>query len=259
MKATKYIPIIGGVLSLMLAPGAFAQVNGDEYDNSILYLPNVNVTTLNQNNFTGTVGGIFYTPYYYNTSINWLGYADPTGAALTISHTVTIWDDGTENIVAQAVVPAGDTQIYDGYAWVQLASTVTLSYQSYYAIGATVVGGVDSWGDLISNSAPDNGNSGQITWNVENGTWGGSANGPFVQAGSGWEFSRVGAYTSGSNDPDDSSEGGNRTSVQDSIYAAPNMAYDLPITPVPEPASLGLVAFGATLFAGLSRKSYRKL
>lgn len=258
MKAIKYIPIVGGVLSLMLAPGAFAQtVNGDEPDNSILYLPNVDLTTL-QNNFTGTVGGIFYTPYYFNTSINWLGYADPTGAPLAISHTVTIWNDGTENIVAQAVVPAGDTQIYDGYAWVQLPSTVTLSYQSYYAIGATVVGGVDPWGDLISNSATDPGNNGQITWNVENGSWSGSANGPMVQAGGGYEFSRVGAYTSGSNDPDDGSEGGARTSAQDSIYSAPNMAYDLPITPAPEPTSLGLVAFGAAFLHRLSRKGYRK-
>ena len=256
MKATKYIPIIGGALSLVLATGALAQtINGDEPDNSIFYLPNVNLTSL-QNNFTGTVGGVFYTPYYYNTSINWLGYADPTGAPLAISHTVTIWNDGTENIVAQAVVPAGDSQIYDGYAWVQLPSTVTLSYQSYYAIGATVVGGSDPWGDVIANTPTDNGNNGQITWNVESGSWSGSAYGPFVQAGSGWEFSRVGAFTSGSNDPDDSSAGGNRTSASDSIYSAPNMAYNLPITPVPEPTSLGLFAAGATLLVGLSR--YRK-
>ena len=259
MKATKYIPIIGGVLSLVLAPGAFAQVNGDEPDNSILYLPNVNLTTLSQNNFTGTVGGIFYTPYYYNVSFNWLGYADPAGAPLQISHTVTLWDNNTGNVVASAVVPAGDTQIYDGYAWVQLPSTVTLSYQSYYVIGASVVGGVDPWGDLISNpfsnTSPDNGNSGQITWNVENGSWSGDANGPFVQAGGGWEFTRGGRYDSASDYP---GEPPNQTSAQDSIYPAPNMAYDLPIAPAPEPTSVGLVAFGAALLLGLSRKSFRK-
>jgi hypothetical protein len=252
MKAT-YIPIIGAVLSFLLTPGAFAQtINGDEPNNSILYLPNVNLTTLSQNTLTGTVGGIFYTPYYYNTSINWLGYADPTGAPLQINHTVTIWDHSNSNIVVSAVVPAGDTQIYDGYAWVQLASTVKLSYQHYYDIGASVVGGVDQWGDLISNTAPDSGNNGQITWNVESGSWGGSANGPFVQAGSGWEFSRAGVYDSAADYPNMPSS---QTSTQDSIYPAPNMAYNLPI---PEPANLGLLGSAAALLLGFFRKSYRK-
>jgi hypothetical protein len=241
----KSLLIIGGVLMcLAFASATFAQtVNGDEPDNSMLYLPNVNLTTLSQNNFTGVVGGIFYTPYYYNVSVNYLGYADPTGAALTDSHTVTLWDSGG-NVVASAVVPSGAPALLEnGYAWVQLSSTVTLSYQSYYEIGATVVGGVDSWGDLISNSSPDNGNNGQITWNVESGSWSGSAYGPFVQAGSGYEFSRDGQYGA-------TQLPGSQTSVQDSIYPAPNAAYNV----VPEPTTLSVAGVGAALLFGLVLK-----
>ncbi len=253
---TKLIPIIiGAVACLALVPAAFAQVvNGDEPDNSMLYLPNVNLATMPQNTFVGTVGGIFYTPYYYNVSVNWLGFADPTGAPLVDNHLVTIWANSTGNIVASAVVPAGDPLIYGGYAWVQIP-TVTLTYQSYYVIGAQVFGDADIWGNLINNTATDNGNNGQITWNVENGSWSGSANGPFVQAGSGWEFSRAGRYDSASDYPNEP-PGGNQTSTQDSIYPAPNVAYNLPLV-VPEPASLSIAGVGAALLFGrvLKRKS----
>ncbi|MGH7978580.1 MAG: PEP-CTERM sorting domain-containing protein, partial [Limisphaerales bacterium] len=124
----------------------------------------------------------------------------------------------------------------------------------YYAIGATVVAGVDPWGNLINNTSPDPGNNGQVTWNVENGNWSGSANGPMVKGGSGYEFSRVGAYTPGATDPDDTSDGGARATTTDSIYSAPNMGYN--IAPVPEPASLALAGLGAIL--SLARMRSRK-
>lgn len=235
-----------GVACLTFVSTAFAQYT--QPDNSMLYLPNVNLTTLSQNNFSGVVGGIFYTPYFYNVNVNYLGYADPTGAPLVDSHTVTLWDSGG-NAVASAIVPAGSAApLYNGYRWVQLPSTVTLTYQNYYEIGATVTGGVDSWGDLIVNSAPDNGNNGQITWNVVNGSWSGDPNSPFVQAGSGWEFSRAGQYAA-------SALPGSQTSAQDSIYPAPNAAYNLPL--VPEPGSLSIAGVGAlVLFSAiLKRKS----
>jgi len=238
----KVIQIIGAALCLALVPAALAQtVNGDEPNDSMLYVPNVNLTSLTQNGFTGVIGGIFYTPYYYNVSVNYVGYADPNDVALVDNHTVTVWD-GSGNTVASAVVPSGTPTLWaNGYAWVPLSSTVTLSYQSYYEVGATVVGGVDPWGDLISNTATDNGNNGQITWNVENGSWSGTANGPFVQAGGGYEFSRDGQYGS-------TQLPGTQTSAQDSIYPAPNLGYN--IQPVPEPTSLGLAAAGVTFLAG---------
>lgn len=245
--------IIAASMCLSFVPGAFAQiVNGDQPNNSILYQPNVNLTTLNQNNFTGIVGGVFYTPYYYNVSVNYLGYADPNDAALVDNHTVTLWDN-SGNVVASAVVSAGTPSLWqNGYAWVQLPSTVTLSYQSYYEVGATVVGGVDPWGDLISNSATDNGNNGQITWNVESGNWSGSAYGPFVQAGGGYEFSRAGIYDGNTSDAGNPNPSYTQSTAQDSIYPAPNLGYN--ITPVPEPATLGLLGLGAVALLGMARK-----
>ena len=253
----KLIPMIVGVICLAAVPAALAQVNGDEPDNSMLYLPNVNLTSINQNGFTGIVGGQFYTPYYYNVSVNYLGYADPTDAPLVDSHTITVWNFNG-GVVASAVVPAGAPTLWEnGYAWVQLASTVTLSYQSYYELGATVVGGVDSWGDLVSNSSPDNGNNGQVTWNVESGTSSATApNGPFVQAGSGWEFTRVGEYDSNTSDAGNPNPSLNQTSQSDSIYPAPNLGYD--IAPVPEPTTLTIAGAGAALLCGAILKRKKK-
>lgn len=257
--------MVGSVASLALAPAAWAQtINNDETSDSMMYNPSISLTSLSQNSFTGTVGGVFYTPYYFNTTINYLGYADPTDAPLVDSHTVTIWTDGTENIVAQAVVPSGTPTLWaDGYAWVQLPSAVTLTYQHYYAIGATVVGGVDPWGNLIYNTSgsQDTGSGGEITWNVApNGYGSGNQdNGPFVQAGTGWEFAKVGAYTSGTTDPDDSSDGGARTSQTDSIYSAPNMGYNIVATPVPEPATLSIAGLGTAFLLGLGLKRKSKI
>lgn len=231
---------MAAAICLAAAPGVLAQPN-----NSMLYMPNVNLTSLTQNNFTGVVGGIFYTPYYYNVNVNYLGYANPTGVALSESHTVTIWDQGG-SVVASAVVPAGNSALWsNGYSWVQLGSTVTLTYQHYYEVGATVTGGVDPWGDLISNSSPDPGNNGQLTWNVVNGSWGGDPNSPFVQAGSGWEFSRAG-QTSLTALP------GTQSSTTDSIYPAPNIGFNIGV--VPEPASATLIGGGLAAILLLRRR-----
>jgi len=254
MKRKSLSIIIASMLGFALVPAASAQtVNGDEPDNSMLYLPNVNLTSLNQNGFTGIVGGIFYTPYYYNVSVNYLGYADPNDVPLVDSHTVTIWGAGgnaaSGSVAASAVVPSGTPTLWaNGYAWVPLPSTVTLSYQSYYDVGATVVGGVDSWGDLIGNNSPDNGNNGQVTWNVVNGSSSGSVNGPFVQAGSGWEFSRGGVYDSNTSDAGNPNPSLSQTSQSDSIYPAPNLGYN--VVPAPEPTTLAFLGVGAALLFG---------
>jgi hypothetical protein len=255
----KLIPIITGALCLVAAPAALAQVNNDENDNSMLYQPNVSLTSLSQNGFTGIVGGQILTPYYFNVSVNYLGYADPNDVALAGNHTVTLWDLSGD-LIASAVVPSGAPTLWaNGYAWVPI-STVTLSYNSYYVVGATVVGGQDSWGDLISNNSPDNGSNGQITWNVSPNGYGpynyGQGYGPFVQATPGYEFSRLGMYDYSTSDAGNAvnSSDFNFTSAQDSIYPAPNLGYD--IEPVPEPTTLSMAGAGAALLFGsmLKRK-----
>lgn len=243
------------VACFALAPATFAQiVNNDQTDNSMLYLPNVDLTSLSQNGFTGIVGGQFLAPYFYNVSVNYVGYADPTDVALVDSHTITLWDF-SGNVVASAVVPSGTPTLWaNGYAWVQLPSTVTLTYNNYYEVGATVVGGVDPWGDLISNNAPDNGNNGQITWNVSpNGYGSGNqSNGPFVQASSGYEFSREAEYDSNTSDAGNPNPSLSQTSAQDSIYPAANLGYN--VVAVPEPTILGLLGMGTIALLGFTRR-----
>lgn len=232
MKRKKLIPVIDAVLCFVLASAARAQTT----DGSMLYTPNVDLSSLSQNSFVGTVGGIFLTSYSYYPQVNYLGYADPTGAPLVDSHLVTLWDNSTGDVIASATVAAGNAAPFiDGYRWVQLSSTVTLNYGSYYVIGAQT-DGVDLWGDLISNNSPDNGNNGQITWNPE-----------YVQLGSGWEFSRAGRYDSAGDYPN---EPPNQTSVSDSIYPVANLGYN--IVPVPEPGTLQLAGAGAVLLAVLA-------
>jgi hypothetical protein len=245
MKQYKILCV--SALCMVLASAVRAQTA----DGSVLYTPNVDVTTLSQNTFTGTVGGIFLTTYSYYPELNYLGYADPTGAALVDSHVVTLWDNnpsggGSPTVLASVTVPAGTPSLLlDGYDWVQLSSTVNLTYGHYYVIGASVVGGVDTWGDLISNSSPDNGSNGQINWSSQ-----------YVQLGSGWEFSRAGRYDSASNYPN---EPANQTSGSDSIYPAANLGFDL--QPVPEPGTLGIAAIGAVLLLGSTflRKNLRNV
>jgi hypothetical protein len=252
MKTTCLAIIVGSVLCFAAVPAVLAQVNNDENNNSMLYQPNVNLTSLSQNGFTGIVGGQILTPYYFNVSVNYLGYADPNDVALVDSHTITLWSLSGA-VIASAVVPTGTPTVWaNGYAWVPI-STVTLSYNSYYEVGATVVGGVDSWGNLITNSAPDSGNNGQITWNVSPNGYGpynyGQSYGPFVQATPGYEFTRVGEYDSNTSDAGNPNPSLSQTSVQDSIYPAPNLGYNV----VPEPTTLGLLGMGTAMlfrFAG---------
>ncbi|HEV2327941.1 MAG TPA: hypothetical protein VGY56_04025 [Verrucomicrobiae bacterium] len=126
----------------------------------------------------------------------------------------------------------------------------------------TVVSGVDPWGNLINNTSgsQDTGSGGEITWNVCPNGYGpnnaGQNYGPFVQAGTGWEFAKVGAYTSGSTDPDDTSAGGARAGSPDSIYSAPNMGYN--IAPAPEPTTLSLAGCAAAILLGLTGRGSRK-
>jgi len=194
---------------------------------SMLFTPNVNLDTGPQNSYAGTVGGIFLTTYSSNPQVNWLGYYDHNGDGLASSHLISLWDNSTQTIIASATVPAGTAApLVDGFRWVQLNSTVTLNFGSYYVIGAHT-DGVDLWGDVIANNSPDNGNNGQISWNSQ-----------YAQLGSGWEFTRAGRYDSAGNYP---SEPPNQ-SGSDAIYPVANLGFD--VVQVPEPTTLTLSGIG---------------
>src|SRR5436309_15635017 len=85
-----------------LNPAAFAQTSSG----SVLYAPNINLSSGPQNGFAGTVGGIFLTSYSFYPQVNWLGYYDANGDGLANSHLVTLWENSTHGIIATVRVPA---------------------------------------------------------------------------------------------------------------------------------------------------------
>ena len=231
-------------LPIIIAAGLCVAVNissfGQTTPGSILYTPNVDLSAGSQNTFAGTVGGIFLTSYSFYPQVNWLGYYDQNGNGLANSHLVTLWDNSTQTILASATVPAGTAApLINGFRWVQLPSTVTLNYGSYYVIAAQT-DGVDLWGDIIVNNSPDNGNNGQISWNSD-----------YVQLGSGWEFTRAGRYDYPGNYP---AEPPNQAG-SDAIYPVANLGYNL--TPTPEPASVALLGLSAAVFLISKRRRSR--
>jgi len=235
MKTTSLSLPLAALFCLAIGPATLAQTA----PNSVLFTPNVDLSSGAQNGFVGTVGGIFLTTYSYYPQVNWLGYYDQNGDGLANSHVVTLWDNSTQTIVASATVPAGTAApLVNGYRWTPLPSTLALNYGSYYVIGAHT-DGVDNWGDLISNTSPDNGNSGQITWSDQ-----------YVQLGSGWEFTRAGRYDSEGNYPGEPPN----QSGSDAIYPVANLGFDIAV--VPEPSSLCVLCLGGGLW-GLLRKRER--
>src|SRR6185436_8835728 len=103
MKPIRLPIVLVATLCFAPNPSSFGQTTSG----SILYTPNVNLTTGAQNTFTGTVGGIFLTTYSLYPQVNWLGYYDANGDGLANSHVVTLWDNSTLGIIATATVPAG--------------------------------------------------------------------------------------------------------------------------------------------------------
>ena len=236
MKRTPSLLTLTAALGLALG----APVGAQTVPGSMLYTPNVNLDTGPQNTFSGTVGGIFLTTYSFYPQVNDLGYYDENGDGLASSHLITLWDNSTQTIIAAATVPAGTAApLINGYRWVQLPSTLTLNYGSYYVIGAQT-DGTDLWGDSISNNSPDNGNNGQISWNSQ-----------YVQLGSGWEFTRAGRYDFSGNYP---SEPPNQVGA-DTIYPVANLGCN--VVPAPEPASWALLGMAATVLSWSRRKRTR--
>jgi len=226
----KSIPLIAvAALSLVLPSAALAQT----VDGSTLFNPNIDLSTGAQNGFVGYAGGIFLTSYNYYPQVNYLGYYDNGGDGLANSHVVSLWDASAGNtLLATVTVPAGTSApLVNGFRWVQLPSTVGLTYNNYYIIDAQV-DNVDTWGDLITGG-------GQVTFS-----------GQYANLDSGYEFSRAGRYGNISDGAPPNQAGGS-----DAIYPAANLGYN--VIPVPEPATLSLMGIGMAAVFGFMRKQKR--
>jgi hypothetical protein len=228
----KSIPLIAAAaLSLVLPSAALAQTDG-----SVLFNPTVDLSTLNQNNFVGYVGGKFLSAG--PETVNYLGFYDAGGDGLATDHTIALWETGWNGqssrgqLFSETVSAATWTSapLLGGYRWVQLSSPVTLVGNEYYLLNASV-DGVDAWGDTISGS--------QITWNSQ-----------YVPGvgDTGYDFSRNGVYGDSIPSYNDSGAGG-------SIFPAANLGFN--VVPAPEPATLSLMGIGMAAVLGFMRKQRR--
>jgi hypothetical protein len=225
---SKSIPIIAAAaLALVLPSAAVAQT----VDGSTLFTPNIDLSTGTQNGYMGYIGGIFLTSYNYYPQVNFLGYYDNGGDGLANSHVVSLWDNSAGNtLLASVTVPAGTAApLVDGFRWVQLPSTVNLTYNNWYIIDAQV-DNVDTWGDLITGDE-------QVTFS-----------GQYANLDGGYEFSRAGRY-------DSSEPPANQAGGSDAIYPAANLGYN--VIPVPEPATLSIMGIGMAAIFGFMRKQRR--
>lgn len=223
MKTKSLSIVVGTALCLVTTSTVFSQT----LDGSTLFSPNIDLSSGTQNGYVGYIGGIFLTSYNYYPQVNYLGYYDEGGDGLANSHTVSLWDASNGNaLLATVTVPAGTAApLVDGFRWVELSSTVNMTYNNYYIIDA-YADGVDTWGDLTV--APDVSFSGQ-----------------YANLDSGYEFSRAGRYDSV--EPPANQAGG-----QDEIYPAANLGYN--IVSVPEPAGVSLVAGGLAVILFMRRR-----
>ncbi|HTJ00942.1 MAG TPA: PEP-CTERM sorting domain-containing protein [Dongiaceae bacterium] len=224
MKRTLACFLLTAALSCVLSPVVRAQTT----NGSMLFTPNVDLSSGTQNSYVGYVGGVFLTSYDYYPDVNYLGYYDKGGDGLANSHTVSLWDASAGNsLLVTATVPAGTSApLVDGYRWVALPSTVHLTYNNWYVIDAQV-DNVDTWGDLIT----DNSGAGQVTWS-----------GQYANLAGGYEFSRAGRY--------DSVEPPSNQSGSDAIYPAANLGYNV----VPEPTALAVLGLGGLAFGVAARR-----
>ncbi|HEU5123948.1 MAG TPA: LamG-like jellyroll fold domain-containing protein [Verrucomicrobiae bacterium] len=110
-------------------------------------------TNLNQNSFSGVIGGQF-TVGSSSVTITHLGYYAPTNqytdathCNLTQSHRVGIFNaDGTV-LYRFVTVPAGENPVVKGYIWAPLDPPMVLTNNTQYLLGAETFAGVDPWGN----------------------------------------------------------------------------------------------------------------
>jgi hypothetical protein len=124
MKKTSISIAVAIASCLAMVPAAYAQTDG-----SVLFTPNIDLSTGTQNGFVGYVGCQFLSAGGAGEAVNYLGFYDAGGDGLANSHTMALWETGwngqsSRGLLAEITVPAGTSApLIDGYRWVQLPST----------------------------------------------------------------------------------------------------------------------------------------
>jgi hypothetical protein len=113
-------------------------------------------TNLNQNSFSGMVGGQF-TVGNSRVTVTHLGYYAPTNqytdathCNLSQDHRVGIFSGNGTVLIGYVTVPAGIGNVVNGYIWAPLDPPLVLTNNTQYLLATEVFGGVDPWGDTYA-------------------------------------------------------------------------------------------------------------
>jgi uncharacterized protein len=101
-----------------------------------------------RNNYSGSVGYKFTATR--NITVNALGRS--VSMSMTNSHTVTIWKESDQSVVASVTVTSSSPQDGYGYKYQTLGSSVILTAGTAYRIASSETSGGDKWMDLGSIS-----------------------------------------------------------------------------------------------------------
>lgn len=179
----------------------------------------------------------FYVPAGVGTTINALGFWDPTGDGLQNNTLVALYQysgsGNAYNLMTYATIPADSPQLnYDGYDWVSIPMTFLPDNGQggdYYDIFAAPLGG-DVWTTM---------NTGNPTLNSAIGTFAGGA---LVDNNSGENISPIPpgslSYVDGDNGVG---------------FGGPNLGYFA--TPVPEPGVCAVLGSGLATLLVVRRKN----
>ena len=105
----------------------------------------------NRSDFDGQAGYQF-TP---NENIVITALGRPVSGAMQDSHTIQIWDEATENLVAKATVTPLSPTDEIGYKYIPLTNSVRLNAGKNYRITSTEKSGGDAWmdaGEIVNHS-----------------------------------------------------------------------------------------------------------
>ncbi|HEV2328398.1 MAG TPA: PEP-CTERM sorting domain-containing protein [Verrucomicrobiae bacterium] len=230
-----YLPIFVAGISLQAAIPALAQNQGS--GDAVIFNPAFNPSVSGSTGSYAQVGGEFHllaagVPSGDTVYVTALGWYSIAGTAPAVNYTISLYGPGTaalqnlsSDLIGTGTVASGTALSSDGFAWVTLTTPIALTAGDYY--------------NLIENAA-----TGNVTYYQP--YQGGGTTGPaVVTPPAGSPFAAVeGMYNNSTGYAYSSSE-----------YLGPDMQYEIEgPTPVPEPATIALLAGGFVTALGLRRR-----